>query len=79
MRIGLVVMKYLTLGTGITIQFGIAHSRTTWSRNRVRQRLMKLYEDLKTGRRPLDRKTARVLYMTFEHEAFHAEVGIHID
>jgi hypothetical protein len=40
----------------------------------VRQRLLNLYADLKSGKRLMDRKTARVLFMTYEHEGFHAEV-----
>ena len=41
---------------------------------RVRQRVMKLYEDISSGKVPLTQKVARVLFMTLEHEAFHAEV-----
>ena len=43
---------------------------------RVRQRVLKLYEDISTGNVPLTQKVARVLFMTLEHEAFHAEVSI---
>ena len=35
---------------------------------------MKLYEDMSSGKVALTRKVARVLFMTLEHEAFHAEV-----
>ena len=42
--------------------------------SRVRQRVLKLYEDTSSGAIPLTRKVARVLFMTLEHEAFHAEV-----
>ena len=41
---------------------------------RVRQRLLDLYSDFSSGRRHMDRRTARVLFMTYEHEGFHAEV-----
>ncbi|KAH9933269.1 hypothetical protein B0H21DRAFT_825820 [Amylocystis lapponica] len=40
---------------------------------RVRARLLKLYGDIDTGKVELTRKVARVLFMTLEHEAFHAE------
>ncbi len=35
---------------------------------------MKLYRDIDAGNVTLTRKIARVLFMTLEHEAFHAEV-----
>src|SRR5258707_5088017 len=44
-------------------------------RDRVRQRLLALYEDLATGKRTLTRAIARMLFMTHEHEGFHSEVG----
>ncbi|KAH7909815.1 hypothetical protein BJ138DRAFT_183280 [Hygrophoropsis aurantiaca] len=43
-------------------------------RNRVRDRLTNLYQDLATGRVRMNRKVGRVLFMTYEHEGFHAEV-----
>jgi hypothetical protein len=43
---------------------------------RVRARLSNLYVELESGRRPLTRKVARVLFMTLEHESWHAEVRI---
>ena len=43
-------------------------------RDRVRARLARLYDDLATGKRELTRKVGRVLFMTYEHEGFHAEV-----
>jgi hypothetical protein len=46
---------------------------------RVRARLSNLYLELESGRRPLTRKVARVLFMTLEHESWHAEVGIFLD
>ncbi|KIJ24205.1 hypothetical protein M422DRAFT_111588, partial [Sphaerobolus stellatus SS14] len=47
-------------------------------RDRVRQRLLNLYDDLKTGKKELNRKTARVLFMTLEHEGFHAETLLYM-
>lgn len=41
---------------------------------RVRERLLNVYNDISTGKIILTRKVARVLFMTLEHEAFHAEV-----
>ena len=43
---------------------------------RVRERLLKLYDDIEPGKVTLTRKIARVLFMTLEHEAFHAEVRL---
>ena len=37
--------------------------------------MLGVYEDISTGKLPLTRKAARVLFMTLEHEAFHAEVS----
>ncbi|KAJ6582790.1 DUF323 domain-containing protein [Mycena sp. CBHHK59/15] len=45
---------------------------------RVRARLLKLYEDLDAGTRVLNRKMGRVLFMTFEHEALHAETLLYM-
>lgn len=42
--------------------------------SRVRQRVQKLYDAFESGDVPLTRKIARVLFMTHEHEGFHAEV-----
>ncbi len=42
--------------------------------SKVRQRLFKVYDDILSGKHVLTRKIARVLFMTLEHEAFHAEV-----
>lgn len=41
---------------------------------RVRDRLLKLYADVDAGKVKMTKKLARVLFMTLEHEAFHAEV-----
>ena len=43
---------------------------------RVRERLFNLYHGISTGKIALTRKVARVLFMTLEHEAFHAEVRL---
>jgi hypothetical protein len=43
---------------------------------KVRGRVHKLYKDIESGQRQLTRKTARVLQMTLEHEAWHVEVNI---
>lgn len=45
---------------------------------RVRHRVMKLYDDLESGKVALTRKVARVLFMTFEHEAMHAETLLYM-
>ncbi|KAJ7256826.1 DUF323 domain-containing protein [Mycena haematopus] len=45
---------------------------------RVRSRLLKLYEDIDAGSRSMTRKIARVLFMTFEHEALHAETLLYM-
>lgn len=44
-------------------------------RDRVRKRLMRLYDDFESGRKVLTRKAGRVIWMTFEHETMHAEVS----
>ncbi|GBE85268.1 hypothetical protein BKA93DRAFT_741249 [Sparassis latifolia] len=46
--------------------------------SRVRERLMRLYRDINSGKITLTRKLARVLFMTLEHEAFHAETLLYI-
>ncbi|KAK7690156.1 hypothetical protein QCA50_006805 [Cerrena zonata] len=45
---------------------------------RVRERLLNLYNDISTGKITLTRKVARVLFMTLEHEAFHAETLLYM-
>ncbi|KAH9974228.1 histidine-specific methyltransferase [Russula compacta] len=50
-----------------------SHSAILDFQRRVRARLSNLYAELDSGRRPLTRKLARVLFMTLEHEAFHTE------
>ena len=47
-------------------------------RDRVRARLTRLYDDLASGRRQLTRKIGRVLFMTYEHEGFHAETLLYM-
>ncbi|KAA1474681.1 DUF323 domain-containing protein [Dentipellis sp. KUC8613] len=46
--------------------------------SRVRQRLRNLYDDLESGKRQLTRKIARVLFITLEHEGFHAETLLYM-
>lgn len=43
-------------------------------RDRVRQRLVKLYAELESGERLLTRRIGRTLMMILEHEGFHVEV-----
>ncbi|KAF5344893.1 hypothetical protein D9758_011590 [Tetrapyrgos nigripes] len=45
---------------------------------RVRARLLGLYEDINGGKRTLTRKVGRVLWMTYEHEALHAETLLYM-
>ncbi|KAJ3506299.1 hypothetical protein NLJ89_g6947 [Agrocybe chaxingu] len=44
----------------------------------VRERLMKLYDDIDSGKIILTRKVGRVLFMTLEHEAMHAETLLYM-
>jgi hypothetical protein len=44
--------------------------------SRVRQRLLQVYNDIHSEKTTLTRKIGRVLQITYEHEAFHAEVLI---
>ncbi|KZT11762.1 DUF323 domain-containing protein [Laetiporus sulphureus 93-53] len=44
----------------------------------VRERVRKLYRDIEAGTVKLTRKIARVLFMTLEHEAFHAETLLYM-
>lgn len=44
-------------------------------KSRVRQRLLKLYSDIASGKLEMTRKIGRVLFMTWEHEASHSEVS----
>ncbi|KIY63926.1 hypothetical protein CYLTODRAFT_425697 [Cylindrobasidium torrendii FP15055 ss-10] len=46
--------------------------------SRVRQRVLDLYKSFDTGARTLDRKTGRVLFMTYEHEALHVETLLYM-
>jgi hypothetical protein len=46
-------------------------------RDRVRARLMRLYDELLSGKRKATRNIARTLVMTLEHEGFHVEVRVH--
>lgn len=44
----------------------------------VRARLLKVYDDIDSGKLTLNRKVGRVLFMTFEHEALHAETLLYM-
>lgn len=46
--------------------------------SRVRARLLRLYDDILSGRRSLTRKIGRVLFMTIEHEGMHAETLLYM-
>nr|BBF98358.1 putative ergothioneine biosynthesis protein 1 [Pleurotus citrinopileatus] len=46
--------------------------------SRVRERVLALYDDISCGRKPLTRSIGRVLFMTFEHEAFHLETLLYM-
>lgn len=45
-------------------------------RDRVRNRLEKLFEELEIGKQILTRRLARTLMMIHEHDGFHIEVCI---
>ena len=47
-------------------------------RDRVRERLRGIYDAIASGEMALTRKTGRVLFMTFEHEAMHAETLLYM-
>lgn len=47
-------------------------------RDRVRKRLMCLYDDFESGKKVLTRKAGRVVWMTYEHEAMHAETLLYM-
>ncbi|KAI9571718.1 C-type lectin protein [Boletus coccyginus] len=47
-------------------------------RDRVRARLMRLYDDVAAGRRTLNRHVARMLAMTLEHEGWHVETLLYM-
>lgn len=44
----------------------------------ARSRLLKVYDDIDSGKLVLTRKVARVLFMTLEHEAMHAETLLYM-
>ncbi|KAK7028145.1 hypothetical protein VNI00_014960 [Paramarasmius palmivorus] len=46
--------------------------------SRVRARVLKLYEDVDLGKKELTRRVGRVLWMTYEHEALHAETLLYM-
>lgn len=45
-------------------------------RQRTKERLLKVYEDIASEKLQLTRSVARVLFMTYEHEAMHLEVSL---
>ncbi|KAJ7690691.1 C-type lectin protein [Mycena rosella] len=47
-------------------------------RTDVRARLLRLYEDIDSGKQPLTRNIARTLVMTLEHEGFHVETLLYM-
>ncbi|KAJ9094912.1 hypothetical protein QFC19_007768 [Naganishia cerealis] len=47
-------------------------------RDRVRARLIALYDDIDTGKKVLTRRMGRILWMTHEHEAFHVETLLYM-
>lgn len=47
-------------------------------RDRVRKRLLALYDELRSGKRSLTRNIARTLVMTHEHEGFHVETLLYM-
>lgn len=47
-------------------------------RLRVRARLLKLYDDISSGKIPMARNVARVLFMTYEHEGLHLETLLYM-
>ncbi|OBZ71960.1 hypothetical protein A0H81_08153 [Grifola frondosa] len=47
-------------------------------RDRVRERLIKLYEELEAGTRVLTRRLVRTLVMILEHDGFHIETLLYI-
>ncbi|KIM54605.1 hypothetical protein SCLCIDRAFT_60276, partial [Scleroderma citrinum Foug A] len=47
-------------------------------RLRVRERLLRLYDDISSGRVQLTRSVARVLFMTHEHEGLHLETLLYM-
>ncbi|KAF9562588.1 DUF323 domain-containing protein [Agrocybe pediades] len=44
----------------------------------VRARVMRLYDDIESGKITLSRKIGRVLFMTLEHEAMHVETLLYM-
>ncbi|PPR00441.1 hypothetical protein CVT24_004502 [Panaeolus cyanescens] len=46
--------------------------------DKVRRRVLKLYADISSNKVTLTRKVARVLFMTLEHEAMHAETLLYM-
>ncbi|KDQ55037.1 hypothetical protein JAAARDRAFT_37574 [Jaapia argillacea MUCL 33604] len=47
-------------------------------RDRVRARLLRLFDDINTGKRQINRRIARTIVLTLEHEAFHVETLLYM-
>lgn len=47
-------------------------------RDRVRARILSVYDQVDSGQRSLSRRLGRVLFMCFEHEAMHAETLLYM-
>lgn len=47
-------------------------------RDRVRERVLDLYRELESGKRPLTRRLARTLTMVLEHDSFHIETLLYM-
>ncbi|KAG8701502.1 hypothetical protein FRC08_004045 [Ceratobasidium sp. 394] len=47
-------------------------------RDRVRARVLRLYDAFESGKKALTRKAGRVLWMTWEHETLHAETLLYM-
>jgi hypothetical protein len=45
-------------------------------RDRIRARLMRIYEEIESGKKRLTKRLVRVMQMAYEHEGWHIEVGL---
>ncbi|KJA21238.1 hypothetical protein HYPSUDRAFT_203205 [Hypholoma sublateritium FD-334 SS-4] len=55
-----------------------SHRSVLEFQDKVRARLMRLYDDIDAGRITLTHKIGRVLFITLEHEAMHAETLLYM-
>ena len=55
-----------------------SHNSILEFQDKVRARLMQLYDDIDAGRITLTRKVGRVLFITLEHEAMHTETLLYM-